>query len=521
MLERRAFLAAAMLRSRLNGSLIAVIGLTVLGALVRYRVAGQGVFADEIATYWIISTRDLGGVISTVHSTAEITPPLSFALSWLTTRIDLTPELMRAPALIAGTATIPLVYALGMRTVGRRAALVAAAMTTAAPFMIFYSAEARGYGLAMAFVLVSALAMLKAIDEGHRRWWAVYAISASAAVYTHYTTVFVLGAGLVWLLWAHPEARRAGLLASVAAAVLFLPWVSGLLGDFNSPTTAILSRLSPFNAHSVRIVLGHWSIGYPFAVLGLRDIPGLTALVMLALALVFGGARLAARWRVRIRPRVRGLDRRVVLLVALALSAPLGEALVSLGSTKLFGVRNLAVSWPAFALVLAALVSQAGRRTGLVAATLTVASFVIGGAKMLDPFSQRADYPGAARLIEREASPRDVVIEGAILSPGPLTGLDVALHRPLRVLRAGKPQERDHPFGVFDAILPTPEVARRAAAGDPPRVFLISTTETAALVADQVRKGLPAAYRRAELHAYPGIVRLAVTVFERRASPRE
>ena len=73
---------------------------------------------DELSTHWIVSRNDLWGVISTVHTDAEITPPLSFVASWLTTRIDFAPEFLRAPSLIAGAATIPLVYLLGREPSG-------------------------------------------------------------------------------------------------------------------------------------------------------------------------------------------------------------------------------------------------------------------------------------------------------------------------------------------------------------------------------------------------------------------
>ena len=45
--------------------------------------------------------------------------------------------MLRAPSFLAGVAAIPLVYLLGARTVGRAAALVAAAITALSPFMIF------------------------------------------------------------------------------------------------------------------------------------------------------------------------------------------------------------------------------------------------------------------------------------------------------------------------------------------------------------------------------------------------
>src|SRR5881628_3015036 len=91
-------------------ALVLVAVLVALGAGLRLAVAGDGVFADELSTWWIVTTHGFGGVISTVHSDAEITPPLFFALSWLATRAGETAELLRLPSLVAGVATIPLVY---------------------------------------------------------------------------------------------------------------------------------------------------------------------------------------------------------------------------------------------------------------------------------------------------------------------------------------------------------------------------------------------------------------------------
>ena len=176
--------------------------------------------------------------------------------------------MLRAPSFLAGVAAIPLVYLVGARTVGRTAALVAAAITALSPFMIYYSTEARGYELMVALALLSTLAMLVAIDDRRARWWALYAASSCAAVYTHYTAVFVLAAQLIWLLWARPEARRPALLANLGAALAFLPWITGLIADLNSPTTKILGALEPFDLDSVRIVLEHWSMGYPSPIRG-------------------------------------------------------------------------------------------------------------------------------------------------------------------------------------------------------------------------------------------------------------
>src|SRR5205085_3620663 len=185
---------------------LALAVLTGVGIALRIAVAHQSLFADELSTYWISATHDLPGVISLMYGTPhiahpEITPPLYFVAAWATSQLGHSPEWLRLPSLIAGAVTIPLVYALGRRTVGRRAGLVASALTALSPFMIYYSAEARAYGVMMALVVGSTLAMLKATETREARWWVGYAVCSCAALYTHYTCAFALGVQLLWLLW--------------------------------------------------------------------------------------------------------------------------------------------------------------------------------------------------------------------------------------------------------------------------------------------------------------------------------
>lgn len=503
---------------------LAVGVLTAAGLSIRLVVAHQPLFADELSTYWIVTTHDFGGVLSTVHSNAEITPPLYFALAWVSSQISHAPELVRLPSLVAGTATIPLVYLLGRRTVGRAAGLVGAALTAFGPFMIYYSTEARGYGVMMALTVLSTLAMLKAVDGGGRPWWAVYALATVGAAYSHYTCVFVLAAQLLWLLWAHPEARRPALVANAAAVVLYAPWTTGLINDFTSPTSKILSALSPFDATNVRLSLEHWSLGFPYSnVAGLRELPGTPALVLLAAGLALGvaGAAIAARGRAgahALQPAPR-----LVLLLAMALAVPVCEALVSAVSTHLFAVRNLASAWVPWALLGGALVSSAGPRLRYAAALLVVVGVGIGGFKLLSDRYARPDYRGAASFVQRHAAPGDVVIDRtAVLSPGPLSGLDAAWTPRRRVLRADAPQESDHPFTVFDPVVPPRQAVQKALAAAPGRpVYVVSlfprVPAQAALrgVGDVTAGGdpFPPRYRLTGFRLFPGMLDVAVKVY--------
>ena len=504
--------------------------LTAVGLALRLAIAGQSLFADELSTYWIVSTNGLGGVVSTVHTDAEITPPLSFVLAWLTTRLELTPELLRAPSLIAGSAAIPLIYLVGLRTVGRGAALVATALCALSPFMTFYSTEARGYALAITLVLGSTLALLVALDDGRVRLWVAYAACTCAAVYSHYTVVFALGAQLIWLLWAHPEARRAALLANVAAIVVFLPWLPGVINDFESPTTDIVDALDVFTLPSVLTSLEHWSFGYPyvFPSTSLSALPGVAALVLLGLGVATATVGVAGRWaRARFAWRCTRRDRRL-LIAALAIGAPVGIVLFSAVSTNLIAVRHLAASWPAFALLLATLLLAAGPRLRPVAVALVVASFAIGAERMLDAGFARPNYEAAAGFIERHASPGDVVIDGTNLSPAPITALDVALDGRRPMFYLGRLKVQYDPFRILAGPPPAAQVARAAvAAADGARIFIVSSETVATTSArggnpltDEAISALPPGYRRVETRYYPGILRLATLVYARRASPQ-
>jgi hypothetical protein len=503
---------------------VAVAALTIAGVVLRVIVAGQSVFADELSTYWISATHSLRGVISLMYGThaiphPEITPPLSFIASWVTTRLGRSPELLRLPSLIAGAITIPAVYVLGLRTVGRRAALVAAALTTFSPFMIYYSAEARAYGLMMMMVVISTLAVLLALDTGRKRWWVLYGVSSSAAVYTHYTSVFVLGAQFVWIMWAHPAARRATLITNLAAAASLLPWLPGLINDFDSPTLKILSALSPFTSYDVRLDLEHWLVGYPYTLAGgLTELPGVIAVVLLACAAILAGVGLARRAR---GGKLR-TDRcaRVWLVVVLACATPIGEAVISALGNHIFGVRNLAASWPYLALACSAALVASGPRVRLLAAGMAIVALGLGAVKMLSPRFQRPDYQTAASFVAGHALPGDVVVdETGALSPGPLTGLDVSLHRPLPVFRGQAPAERGHPFGFSDRIVPLEAAIRSAVRNaNGHRVFLVTnlfTTDIEGLRArvSAVPGRFPEGYRLVASRTYPGIGGTVVALY--------
>ena len=498
--------------------------LVVLGATIRIIVAGQDLFADELATYWVISAHDLPGVVQTVSTTAEITPPLGFMASWLTSQIDLVPELIRLPALLAGIATIPLVYLVGCRTVGRSAALLAAALAAVSPFMIFYSAEARGYGLLMAFILLSTLSLLLAIDEGRRRWWFAYGLFVLLAAYTHYTSIFVLAGQFAWALWAHPNVRKRLLLATAGAAVLYIPWLPSLKGDLDSPTTDILGTLLPFTPSAVRGYLGQWLVGSNFT--DVNTLPGNFGLVLLASGLLLGAVGL---WiaRDRIRARLGAYDGRILLIVGLAVITPLAEALASLVSTNIFSARNLAASWPYVALSVGAFIAAGERRLRIAAAALLVGGLAIGAVKLTAADYSRPDYTGIAEYAA--AGPDRVIVDGSAFTPGPLTNFDTEYTDPgVPVYRLNVPEQKVKPFNLADTLPDPTELAERVVAesgGVPITVVSVAGinpftgNRNRTAIIDAFVQALPPGYELTDTRTWDGFLDLQAETYERAAPP--
>jgi hypothetical protein len=296
----------------------------------------------------------------------------------------------------------------------------------------------------------------------------------------------------------------------------------------HSPTLKILSSISAFTASAVRIDIEHWALGYPYAIAGgLTRLPGVPALVLLvAAALVAaGGILISARARgfpallARVAPasgRAVG-KRRLALVALLVVATPVGEIVGSALGNHIIGVRDLAASWPYLALLAAAFVTAAGRRTALAAGGLVVVAFALAGAKMLEARFGRPDYRSAAGYVSRHARAGDVVIDATgVLSPGPLTGFSLAYHGMLPVVRSAAPAERDHPFTLADPVTPLPaalaQAVRRARGG---RILTVWQEEWGAVGHSNVLAppALPGGYRRRTQALFSGFVPTVVTVY--------
>lgn len=455
-------------------------GLILIGLALRLAKLWDGVYADELSTLYIVRGRSLGDALDIVSSDAEVSPPLSFVASWAFAKLGSAPELIRLPSLIAGTLSIPLTYLVGARAVGRTAAIAAAAIVALSPFMVYFSTEARGYALAIALLLASTLALLQAIRSPARGWWVAYAVCSALAMYSHYTAAFPLLAQLLWVLWAAPAARAAALLANLLALVLYLPWLSGMLGDTSSSTLPLVEAFVASGFDAKLTALEAWAFGGPY--LPPADFPGTGVVVIGAVGVAVAAvAAVAVRVRGPAPIGASATEHGTALLICLGLSAPALElALALAGGPEIFGSRNLGSASAGMALGIGALVSAAGPLWGGVAfATVTVA-FVAGAAANLGAGNAKPDFEAAARWIDARARPGDVIIDvhDVRSTPVPLTPLDAYLGGGLDTFRPLMPVGPP-PFLPFTSEPPPADrlIDRALREGRGGRVFVVGLEE--------------------------------------------
>ncbi len=450
---------------------LVVCGVTALAAVLRLQSLGQSFFGDELYTFED-STRSLRATLHAVD-VVEKSPPLYFVLAWLLQLVGDPFLWLRLPSFVAGVATIPVIYVLGQRTVGRQAGVLGALLFALSPMAIFYTTEARAYALVTLFIALSTLALLSAVETRSWTSFAAFVLLETAAIYTHYMAIFPVVVQGCWALYVHRALARQLLLAHLAVLVLYLPWVPWLLDD-GGPRAQ--RHLLTFD--SVMQTIGELAAGAPFV--RLAELPGPPALVLLAAAVAAGAVAAAIRL---LRGRSRPVPAPTVLVFLLALAAPLGTFVYSTVSQDLFVARNLLVSLPALALAVAALLfAIAPRAVRFSAVAMAVAALMVGGFGTLRDDTRRPPYDDAAAFINEHAQPGDVVVElQPFRGPGPARALQVHLRQSIPWFphdQQDQALERVAPDGrvffvatrvpVFESDVPRALERRRVAVEDHP-----------------------------------------------------
>ncbi len=143
---------------------------------------------------------------------------------------------LRLLSLLAMVAAVAVVVRVGTRLGGPRAGLAAGLAMAANPFVVQFSAEARGYALAVLATALSALALVRWLD-GHGSSLRLYGAAGAVAGLMHWFALLPVGALAVAAMVlrgrraARPVLVAAGLAAVPAMAVIGTAVANGVSGS--------------------------------------------------------------------------------------------------------------------------------------------------------------------------------------------------------------------------------------------------------------------------------------------------
>jgi 4-amino-4-deoxy-L-arabinose transferase-like glycosyltransferase len=415
--------------------------LTLLAAVLRLSTLGlQGFWFDEAYTPLHVLHPSLFTTLEWVPKT-ENTPPLWYLIEWFDYRLLGSGEYaLRLPSAIAGIALVPVAWRIGLELADRAAAIACAALVAVGPLFVWYSQEARAYGLFMFTSGLALLAFVRVLREPSGRRLALFWLAGSLMLLSHYFGAFVLAGMAAWLL-ADPRTRRPSLPALLGLAAVALALVPLVLAQGGRSTQWIGEW--PLKER-IADIGGYYVSGYSGGHLG-HTIQLLVALPLIAVTLL--GA-----WRMRQsrspetgagpNPPVPEADlerRREAVWVTLAVSAAgvLLPLVMALGGADYLAPRNLVGAMVPATALLAVLATWPAKRGALGPALLAVALTALLAMTVtidFDPQVQRGDWKAVVHALPRERQRVTVV---NLLGSGPFRYytpglLDVPRHGSVR-----------------------------------------------------------------------------------------
>ena len=150
--------------------------------------------------------------------------PLHFLLAWAVAHLGLGLAGLRALSALFAVASLPVVALLAARLAGRLPALFATAIVASSWTFLFHGVYGRMYSLFLCTSALSYLALLRALERGGRRAWALWALAILATVATHPYGALVLASQAVYVVLARRDRLRQAIWAFGAVGVLGIPF---------------------------------------------------------------------------------------------------------------------------------------------------------------------------------------------------------------------------------------------------------------------------------------------------------
>jgi mannosyltransferase len=379
-----------------------LIALLLAGFALRvFHAAHQEIWGDEGAKLEVVNQ----GLAHLFSPAAEVHP--RFFHFWLFLWFPLFAYnvfALRMLPVLMGVLSLPLIYVLARRLfarvpAGRAASLAAVLVMAASPFHVAYSQDLTMYALLFAMLCLSYYALVRAL-ETPSSWqgWASYALATLFTLHTHYYAVFAVAAQGAYVLLYRRRALRAWVLAQLAVAAGFLPW---LYLHYRLLSGQAVDQVQDLTIANLGAILRQGTLAFTVG----ATFPGQYAWLGWIYALLVLAALVVLLAR---RP-----TRAPGALLGLWLLLP--PILVWIFDVWLqhFGERFVSMSLPPLALLLAFSISHApGRRIGpaILASAYVLTSLVALQRWYFDPAFLKSRYGEMLASIAAQARPGDVLL---------------------------------------------------------------------------------------------------------------
>lgn len=392
--QARAMIHARTIRDRLLPCLLVWLAF----CLRVYALDFQSLWRDEVDVLRF-ATRPAAEAVALLRQPGENGPLFYLLLRPWLDAAGQTEFALRFPSAWAGAAAVALLYVLVRRMVGPVPARLAALFAATAPFLTWYSQDAKMYALITALIVLILWLTTEAVRRGGLIRWAALYVLTSASLLIHLLAALALPVQMLWLLMLagrQGTARRRATAAYIALLVvpylILLGWTARLWLDRADPERYPFVPLFDMLA----LMAARFSQGaLPGAPLAL-----LPALLALVAGLLLG-------------PQLRGRSGgRPVLLLAAWLVVPL-IALYGISlRVPMFLDRYVIWTMPAFLALAglgAAALLRAWRPLGYVVVGAVVALNLTGvWTQASRPI--KSDFRGAAQFVAAHAQPGDRLI---------------------------------------------------------------------------------------------------------------
>ncbi len=170
----------------------------VLGVGLRSYFMASSMTYDESYTFLTYVNRNWGNVFNYSMPNNHIFHTILVKISTLIWGAH--PLTIRLPSFLAGIVSIPLVFVLSRKIMGGEKYGVGAVLLAVTPYMIYYSANARGYTIIVCLSLVMICLGLECVDNPTLAKSVLIAAIASIGIYTIPTMVFPVAGVYLWVV---------------------------------------------------------------------------------------------------------------------------------------------------------------------------------------------------------------------------------------------------------------------------------------------------------------------------------